>query len=544
MAKHGKQQFRHAALNVPAQRVPSVIPGLGVDVPELQQARALWQRNRFDEALELFKKAVQKYPQNLVALVDASRALGARFEITAAEAMLDRLVKLAAHSPQLLHLAGQSFRMIFRPDKAMECFQRVVAITKGIPDAQLELAVLLERRHRLEEAHSLIEECLRAEPDYLEAELFKARLLRRLKDNAGAQAIFRKLAEQEDALPQVRAQAWTEIAQQRDREGDFDGAMAAMLACKNLLLPDQAALLNEAEGLQRHLSGLAESLTPAHWQRWVEAGKAFPQKRMAVLTSFPRSGTTLLEQVLDSHPGLVSSDEREAFGRDIFPAIWRTEKTPLPTAEALDGAPLDRLAAQRERYRAYMEAALNEPIGDRVHLDKNPTLTQLIPGMIRLFPETKLLIALRDPRDVVLSCFMQYLPLNTNSVCFLTLERTARRYAHDMGIWRKFRESICTPWLEVRYEDCVHHLEREARRALEMLELPWDPQVLGYRDRLKTKAINSPTYEAVGQPLYTSAIGRWKNYRKYLEPCLEILQPCIDAFGYTALPPLGGAETG
>ena len=253
---------------------------------------------------------------------------------------------------------------------------------------------------------------------------------------------------------------------------------------------------------------------------------------MAVLASFPRSGTTLLEQVLDSHPGLVSSDEREAFGRDIFPAIWRTEQTPLPTAQALDNAPPERLAAQRERYLAYMEAALNEPIGDRIHLDKNPTLTLLIPGMVRLFPETKLLIALRDPRDVILSCFMQYLPLNTNSVCFLTLERTARRYAHDMGIWRRFREIACTPWIEVRYEDCVTHLEREARRALEFLGLPWDPQVLQDRERLKSKAVASPTYEAVSQPLYTSAIGRWKNYRKYLEPCLEILQPSIDAFGY------------
>jgi tetratricopeptide (TPR) repeat protein len=405
-------------------------------------------------------------------------------------------------------------------------------LTRQIPDAHLELAVLYERRHRVAEAYALIEDCLRAEPDYLEAELFKARLLRRLEDSASAAAIFRKLAENNEALPLVRAQAWAEIAQQQDREGDFDGAMAAMLECKGFLIPNETALRKESEALQVHLSNLADSLTPAHWQRWIDAGKAFPPKRMAVLAGFPRSGTTLLEQVLDSHPGLVSSDEREAFGRDIFPALWRTEKTPLPTAEALDSAPLERLARQRERYLAYMEAALNEPIGERIHLDKNPTLTLLIPGIMRLFPETKLLIALRDPRDVILSCFMQYLPLNTNSVCFLTLERAAQRYAHDLGIWRRFRETICSPWLEIRYEDCVTHLEREARRALEFLGLPWDPQVLQYRERLKSKAVASPTYEAVSQPLYTSAIGRWKNYRKYLEPCLEILQPAIEAFGY------------
>jgi len=514
------------------------IPGLGVDVPELKRARALWQLNRFDEALELFEFAVKKYPQNLVALVDASRALGARFEITRAEAILDRLMKVAKNNPKLLHLAGQSYRMIFRPDKAIACFQRVLAMTKDIPDAQLELAVLYERRHKLTEAYSLIESCLRAAPDYLEAELFRASLLRRLKDEAAADAVLRKLAAQEDADPLVRAQAFATIAQMLDRNGDYDGTMSSMLECKKIMMTAEGPLLKESETLQGHLRRLAESLTPAHFQRWVEAGRQFPQPKMAVLAGFPRTGTTLLEQVLDSHPGLVSSDEREAFGRDIFPAMWLTETTPVPTAEALDSIPSERLANQRARYLNYMGAALDQPIGDRVHLDKNPTMTLLLPGMLRLFPETKLIIALRDPRDVIVSCFMQYLPLNTNSVCFLTLERTARRYAHDMSVWLKLREIIPTPWLEVRYEDCVADLEHQARRTLEFLGLPWDPNVLQYRERLKSKSVSSPTYEAVSKPLYTSAIGRWKHYEKYLEPCFSILEPFVKAFGYDSFPTL------
>jgi tetratricopeptide (TPR) repeat protein len=529
MSSHRNKRV-HSAATVAG--TPNIIPGLGVDVRELQQARALWQANRFDEALVLFEEAVRKYPQNLVALVDASRAMGNRFEITKAEGMLDRLTKLGSHNANLLHLAGQSYRMIFRAEKAMRCFERVVGMAQQIPDAQLELAVLYERRHRVEEAYALIEKCLRADPEYLEAELFRARLLRRLKDTAGAESVFRKLATNEQANPQVRAQAWVEIAQKLDKEKDYEGAMRAMLQGKELLRAGEGPTLRESEALQGHLRTLAESLTREHFSRWVEEGKAFPSRKMAVLASFPRSGTTLLEQVLDSHPGLVSSDEREAFGRDIFPAMWRTEKTPLPTAEALDRIPAERLLAQRARYLAYMAAALNEPIGERVHLDKNPTLTLLLPGMLRLFPETKLLIALRDPRDVVISCFMQYLPLNPNSVCFLTLERTARRYAHDMGVWLRYRELIASPWLEVRYEDCVAHLEREARRSLEFVGLEWKPEVLQYRERLKEKVVGSPTYEAVSQPLYTSAIGRWKNYAKYFEPVLEILEPYVKVFGY------------
>src|SRR5213076_2483580 len=181
-----------------ARKAP-VIPGLGADLPELRQARALWQLNRFDDALRLFEQAARKHPQNLVALIDGSRALGARFEIARAETLLDRLMKLGAQQPDVLHLAGQSYRMIFRPDKAMECFKRVLSITQEIPDAFLELAILYERRHRVEDAYSLIEDCLRTEPDYLEAQLFKARLLRRMKEEAASESLFRDLTANEKA---------------------------------------------------------------------------------------------------------------------------------------------------------------------------------------------------------------------------------------------------------------------------------------------------------------------------------------------------------
>jgi len=509
-----------------------VIPGLGSDVPELRQARALWQANRFEEALRLFEDAVRKYPQNLVALIDGSRALGARFEIQRAEAMIDRLMKLGAQRPDVLHLAGQSYRMIFRPEKAMECFRRVVKMTREIPDAFLELALLLERRHRIEEAHSLIEDCLRADPDYLEAKFFKSRLLRRMKDAAGAESIIRGLTSNPEAHPALRAQAWAELAQMHDRQEEYGEAMQAMLQCKRLLLEREQGMREESDHILRQLCQLTDSLTPGHFLRWKDACRNLPARETAVLASFPRSGTTLLEQVLDSHSGLVSSDEREAFARDIFPAMWLTPATPQPTAEALDAVPIERVDLLRQRYFDYMSAALNEPIGDRIHLDKNPTLTLVLPGFLRLFPEARLLIALRDPRDVVVSCFMQYLPLNPNSVCFLTLERTARRYAADLGVWRKLREMVSSPWLEVRYEDTVMDLEKSARRAVDFLGLPWESNVLAYRDRLREKAVASPTYEAVGQPLYTRAIGRWKHYEKFLEPCLPILQPSIDAFGY------------
>jgi hypothetical protein len=204
-----------------------------------------------------------------------------------------------------------------------------------------------------------------------------------------------------------------------------------------------------------------------------------------------------------------------------------------PILEVLNEWPLPQIAAERQRYFRSMEYLLGEAIGGRMHLDKNPAYNLTIPLLLRLFPEARILVALRDPRDVVLSCYLRYLPLNAVSVRFLDIRRAAERYALDMSAWLKFRELIEAPWCENRYEDTVANVESQAHRALETLGLPWDASVLNYRQRLtETKQVTSPSYEAVVQPIYTRAIGRWKNYERIMEPALDILEPFVRAFGY------------
>src|SRR5207253_6763183 len=121
------------------------------------------------------------------------------------------------------------------------------------------------------EAYKLIADCLRAEPDYLAAELFRATLLRRMKDEAGAEAILRKLSSDTNADPSIRVQAWAGIAQILDRSGDYETALNAMQNCKKILREAEGPVLKESEALQNHLRKLAEFLTPAHFQRWTEA---------------------------------------------------------------------------------------------------------------------------------------------------------------------------------------------------------------------------------------------------------------------------------
>jgi hypothetical protein len=274
------------------------------------------------------------------------------------------------------------------------------------------------------------------------------------------------------------------------------------------------------------------AITRDDFRRWQEDARHLAPQRTALLTGFPRSGTTLLEQLLDAHPDLVSSEERDLIGREMFHSIAHRRGT-TPLLEVINELSTDEIQFQRRRYFAGMEYLLGEPIGGRMHLDKNPSYNLTIPLVLRVFSEARLIIALRDPRDVVLSCYLRYLPVNNVSVRFLDVERTAERYALDMAAWLKFRELVDVPWCEVRYEDTVANAEREARRALDTLGLAWDNQVLNYRQRLlDAKQVTSPTYEAVAEPIYTRAIGRWKNYERLLEPALATLEPFIREFGY------------
>jgi hypothetical protein len=236
--------------------------------------------------------------------------------------------------------------------------------------------------------------------------------------------------------------------------------------------------------------------------------------------------------LLDSHPDLVSSEERDFIGRELHYTLTARRGT-TPLVEMLNERSSADVASDRRRYLQAMEYLLGEAVGERTHLDKNPAYNLVIPLVFRIFPETRLIVALRDPRDVVLSCYLRYLPLNAISVRFLDVKQAADKYAVDMAAWLRMRELNEVPWCEIRYEDTVADAAGQARKALATLGLPWDDRVLKYRERLSdTKQVTSPSYEAVAQPIYTRAVGRWKNYERLLEPALETLKPYVREFGY------------
>jgi tetratricopeptide (TPR) repeat protein len=502
----------------------------------LQAAKAAWARSDFQQSVELLERASRLAPANSGILLQLARGHALCCQSADAERCFEKAIRLAPNKAEMLATAGRlaaEFGDLHSVPMAERFFRRALEQKDVAPDTIARLAELYERLHRAEDAAVMVERALRLDSACPLARLTQAKLHRLAGRLAEAEQALRPALMAADREWRIRS--FYELGAICDRQGRYHDAMSAFLEAKALLQPDAPPLLAQSQlfaGLPKEMQNHVSADMLARWSASVHE-LLQPAHRLALLGGHPRSGTTLLEQVLDSHPDIVSADETSIF----FDFACNPPPQNLPPettmTAVLDGASTQTLRQGRDRYFQTMSRWLGRPPGQRLLIDKNPNLQPFILAFVRFFPEARLIVALRDPRDVVLSCFMQpYWPLRVGSVGYLKLEDAATGYGRVMGIWRTLAPLLKNPWLEVRYEDMVNDLEAVARRTLDFLGVSWNPGVLKFDEHARQKLVRSPSYADVAQPVYKRARGRWRNYQKYLEPHLETLAPFVKAFGY------------
>lgn len=519
----------------------------------LQAADEARRRQDFQGCIDALERASRMDPGNPNLLLNLGHARGSNYDYAGAEEAFERVFRLSPKKAEALAAAG--FRARDFGNQAMaERYYRMAAEQKDVtPESLVALAEIAERYSRLEEAAQWIDRALALQPNIPAALLVRARLARQAGQLDEAKRILQSFPTA--AERDLRARAHYERGGILDREGRYDEAMAAFLEAKALLAPNAAPHIASAKQVRTQLKALRENLNPEILKRWHESRQQLkPLHRLALLCGHPRSGTTLLEQVLDSHPDIVSAEETRIFHDNTYPLVQRQASLEANVLAVLEGARVEALQGARGNYFRCMEAFLgglnrqdacstmeafrgglsrqDACATSRLLVDKNPILTFLLPLFVRIFPEAKLLIALRDPRDVCLSCFMQPLGLNQSAAAYLTLEGTVEDYAALMSTYQVLAPQMQNERLEVRYEDMVNDLESVSRRVLEFLGVTWNERVLHFHEHARQKLVRSPTYADVTKPVFKRAVGRWEHYRKYLEPYLPKLEPFVKAFGY------------
>ena len=388
-------------------------------------------------------------------------------------------------------------------------------------------AELLEKEGRLTESEAIIARGLAQMPSSPILNLAAARLDRRMSRHAEAAARLEAVLGQ--PMPQdLGAEIHLLLGQLQDRLGNIDKVLPHLLEGKRLMAlstdPDSNGRIRFLSRCDQARAWLTDRVVSSR-HKVVSSRDETP----VFLIGFPRSGTTLLEQVLDSHPRLQTLDEKpmtEVMER-AFLNMTRSGSDVL--ADLSD----EQIAALRQTY--FYEAALHvDRQPGTILVDKLPLNIIRLPLLWRVFPEARFILAIRHPCDVILSCLMQNFGTNDAMVGFTSLENIAEIYIHVMGAWLEYADRLPLHWQRIRYEDLITNFESETRNLLEFLGVNWNDSVLEHTQHAKQRGIiNTPSYHQVIQPIYQHAKYRWRRYEMEFVPVIKVLQPFIEQFNYS-----------
>ena len=480
--------------------------------------------------------------------------------------LLERARALAPGDPRVLNSMGLCLKALGRTDEALHAFDSALEIEPNLASAHSNRGLLLEEMKYSTAARAAHERAAAADSNNVDpvariawldaqagdtdsarthAESVLARspshVLARMAlafsdlqagDLGGAETRLSALSRERGLDELDRAMVLGLTGDLRDAEGRPAEAFAAYEA-SNARLKAMYAAQFAAPGTITPLDHAVrliqwfEVTDPEPWRPAPSAGSQIDGPKTHVfLVGFPRSGTTLLENVLAAHPDVVSLEERNCL--ESASATYMASAVGL---EKLARIGPDEAARERETYWSKVRGFGVEPTG-QVFIDKMPLASVALPLIAKLFPDARILFARRDPRDVVLSCFRRRFGMNPSMYQLLTLEGAAAYYDAVMRLSEIYRDLLPLKQHLVRYESLVEDFEGTARATCEFLGIEWDQGVSDFALKARSRGIWTPSAPQVARGLNREGQGVWRRYQEQMAPVLPILEPWVQRFGY------------
>ena len=473
-------------------------------------ALALKGTERFDEAGALLDRSLEIDPNNAKTLTYLTLLRLDQHRSAHAEAAALRALALAADDPDANNAMGLVRYQQHNLAEALVFFRRAIALKPDFADAHNNIGNLLKEDGKLAEARAAYEQAIVLNPNevsyyvnFVDAKKFAA--------GDGHLASMEDIARNRALSDTARYQLGFSLAKVYDDLGRFDEAFACM---------------DEANGIKRkrisydeiQMLGLFDRFRTTFDRALIEAksGRGFQSPLPVFIIGMPRSGTTLIEQILASHPAVHGAGELQDFDR-LAREMRGSNGDVLHHPEDARTLTPNQLRALGEAYVS--ELKCYAPAAQRV-TDKMPA-NFLYAGLIHLaLPGARIIHVLRDPRDTCLSCYSKLFTAEQNFTYDLgELGRYYRKYAELMAHWRDMLPP--NRILEVRYEDFIADLDASARRIVEHCGLDWHSNCLAFYDT--RRPVRTASASQVRSPIYRSSEGRWRNYENHLGPLLAAL---------------------
>lgn len=494
-------------------------------------------RRDIAECRQIVAKILKANPKHIEARLMQARLMGVMCRFKESFAMFSNIINQAPSEKKQL-IAMHAARMasdFYDPTVSLRLYQQAID-SSSTPDIRVMYAEHMVRMRNHAGALEQVRKILHDDKNHAQAILLDAKL--ETQDPQRKESLLRDLATTNHASPKIKILANYDLAKHLDQIGDYEGAMKCLLQAKSGLQEGSSKLLADRKFNRAGFESFGSNLTPTITREW--RSQRFKPisgiEKMGMIVGHPRSGTTLLEQIIDSHPMTQSAEETENFiTMALLPSIGsKTNILDGGVLKALQDIQPHQIEAARKEYRASIGRAISIHKNTSLLVDKNPSLSPNIGHFIRFFPETKIVAMIRDPRDVVLSCFFQpMLPINPVSSTWLDLEEAAAEYAAVMRGYELSASALEDAVMELRYEDLVDNVEPFAKKVTSFLGQPWDESVLNFHERAREKIVRSPTADAVTEKVHQRAKQRWRNYERYLEPCMKHLEPFLKHWNYS-----------
>lgn len=508
----------------------------GVVHPLLLNLRAYWleKQDELDQSLADLERARAMAPDDLTVLNALGLCLGKMGRWDEAIVICDSIIAALPDFAPAHYNKGWNHEFRGDLEIAIQCYDKALAINPRYAEPLSRSAGLAARRGAWDEADALAERALAIDDTQFFAlqSQIRAALARKNHDLA-EQLIARHLGDSR-ARPLDQALTKIYLADLRHAQGRYAEAFLAYqegnaqqieIFAPRFRRPNRQTAGEYAVWITEYVEKAPASRIAA--DRMViapeDTGEPFQH---VFLVGSPRSGTTLLENVLISHPRIVSLEERPLLKDaldEFMSSDWGLQRLTAPTRR--DISKYRRLYWDRVR-RDHVEPQ------DKVFIDKNPLNVLNLAAVAKLFPRAKVLFALRDPRDVVLSCFRYTFLMNRSMFEYLTLEGTARFYDTLMRIGVAYREKVNLDWHELRNEDLITDFEGETRKICDFIGVDWSAEILKFAEHAKSRYIATPSATQVMRGISREGMGQWRNYAKELEPVLPFLKPWVERFGY------------
>jgi tetratricopeptide (TPR) repeat protein len=506
------------------------------------RATLLTQARMYDDALAAYDRALELDPKSLADWINRGALLQETGRHEEALANYDRALAFAPNDPSLLTNRATTLVRLGRNEEAEAVYEKAIRISPRLPLAHVQKGVLLKSLGRHAEAIACFDTALAIDPNDATALRHKADVLYPLGRVEEARALLEKAV----VLQPNNVRLYFELGEmKRFSAGDPEIAAMEMLLPKletgalddlinvNFALakaydnvdrkPDSFRHLARANALHRgrldydeqavfaNFQRIAEVFTPEFMRSRGEQGN--PSGIPVFIVGMPRSGSTLIEQILASHPDVYGAGElpdfRETMKRVAGSPAYPDFVTKLTSAQI------------GEIGESYVRAiSAQAPTTATRITDKMPSNFALV-GLIRLaLPNARIIHARRDPVDTCYSCFATYFSSSQHFTYDLgELGRYFRAYEQLMDHWRQLLPADAM--LEVQYEDLVADLETHARRLVAYCGLAWDEACLSFHT--SSRPVYTASAAQVRQPLYTRSVGRWRAYAEELKPLLAAL---------------------